>query len=115
MLKKLLIITASLLICFSTVHAERTIKIGVILPLTGDMAAVGSACRDAVQMALKDSENTNHNKYKIIFEDDRLQPNEVAKVAQKLISLDKVSGIISTWSYGGRIVAPMAERAKFLT
>ena len=91
--------------------AERAIKIGVILPITGDMAAVGTACRDAVRMAFDEHAGGSTN-YQFIFEDDRLMPTEVAKAAQKLISVDKVSAIISTWSYGGRIVAPLAQRAK---
>lgn len=92
---------------------ERTIvKIGVILPLSGDMAAVGSASRDAVRMALEDGNKTSRHEYQVVFEDDRLTPTEVAKAAQKLISVDRVSALVSTWSYGGRIVAPLAERAK---
>ncbi len=92
--------------------AEEPIKIGIILPLTGDMAAVGSACRDAALMAMRDSASETRNKYVLKVEDDKMIPNEVAVAAQKLIAVDKVSAIISTWSYGGTIVSPLAERSK---
>ena len=112
LVKHLLFLAFCYTLALSPALAEKTTKIGVILPLTGDMAAVGAASRDAIQMAYSDVKADVKHKYKIIFEDDRLTPNEVAKAAQKLISVDKVSAIISTWSYGGRIVAPLAERAK---
>ncbi len=97
---------------YSLAHADQKISIGVVLPLTGDMAAVGAACRDAALLALEEAQPRLKNKYQIIFEDDRLIPAEVAKASQKLISIDHVSALISTWSYGGQIVAPLAERAK---
>lgn len=92
--------------------ADEKVKIGAILPLTGDMAAVGAACRDAIRYAMEESASHAKLSYQVIFEDDHLTPTEVAKAAEKLISVDKVNAIISTWSYGGRIVAPKAEKAK---
>jgi branched-chain amino acid transport system substrate-binding protein len=87
------------------------IKIGAILPLTGGMAVVGEACRDAIRMAIDDAGKTK-NHYSVIFEDDRLVPANVATAAKKLVSINKVNAIVSTWSYGGRIVSPLAEQAR---
>ncbi|MBX7143781.1 MAG: ABC transporter substrate-binding protein [Oligoflexia bacterium] len=92
--------------------AEDKIKIGAILPLTGDMAAVGAACRDAIRLAMEEAAPNSHLQYEVLFEDDHLTPTEVAKASEKLLSVDKVNAIISTWSYGGRIVAPKAEKAR---
>ncbi len=100
-----------LIFCPKQVNGDEPIKIGVILPLTGDMAAVGAACRDAIRMAEQDRKSATP-RFKFIFEDDKLAPLEAAKAAQKLLKVDKVSAIISTWSYGGTIVSPLAERAK---
>ena len=94
------------------VHADprKMIKIGAILPLTGDMAAVGAACRDAALLAIEDGAALSKYRYELVIEDDRLTPAMVATAAQKLIAVNRVAAIVSTWSYGGRIVAPLAER-----
>ncbi len=34
--------------------AEKTIKLGVIAELTGDMPAVGTSCKNAAEMAVKE-------------------------------------------------------------
>jgi branched-chain amino acid transport system substrate-binding protein len=95
----------------SFLHAEH-IKIGLILPLTGEMASVGTACRDAARMALSEHGQGKAHSFELIIEDDALQPSKVAQAAQKLMHRDRVGAVISTWSYGGQIVSPIAERAK---
>lgn len=87
------------------------VKIGLIIPLTGALAKTGAAFRDAAQLALEDADKKRFN-YKLIIEDDNLQPSKVVSAAHKLLKIDKVDAIISTWSYGGSVVAPLAEKAR---
>ena len=108
----LLGLAVSLLTITPQAKSDDRITIGVILPLTGDMANVGAAGRDAVLLALEDLPPDVRGRYRVIFEDDNLSSATAAKAAQKLISVDGVQAIISTWSYGGMVVAPLAERAK---
>ncbi len=96
---------------FPAFLCAETIKIGLILPLSGAMANVGAAGRDAALMALEDVKGKTRNDYELIIEDDRLSTEPAAREAQKLIHRDKVSAIVSTWSYGGQIVSPLAAKA----
>jgi len=90
-----------------------TVKIGLILPLSGGMAHVGAAFRDAARLAALELP-PGRFEYQLIFEDDGLQSAKAATAAQKLIEIDKVDAIISTWSYGGTVVAPIAAKAEVL-
>lgn len=94
--------------------AESEIKIGVIIPLSGAMAASGQAFREAALMGLEDSAPSSKLKFSLIFEDDRLESKNAASAASKLISQDHVSALVSTWSYGGSVVAPIAEKERVL-
>ncbi len=93
---------------------KQVVKIGAIVPLTGSLAHAGAAFRDAMRMALDEVPHDSRFSYELIVEDDGLRASQVATVAQKLINLDHVDAIISTWSYGGIVVAPLAERAKVI-
>jgi ABC-type branched-subunit amino acid transport system substrate-binding protein len=94
--------------------AIEQIRIGIIVPLTGPMAASAQAFQGAAQMALEDVAKKSRLRYKLIFEDDQLQSKNAGTAAKKLIEQDRVSAIISTWSYGGSVVSPIADRAKTL-
>lgn len=94
--------------------ARPIIKIGLIAPLSGAMAQSGAVFRNAAELALEDIPAASRFRYELVIEDDRLEPKGAAAAAAKLINIDKVDAIISTWSYGGSIVAPLAERAKIL-
>lgn len=86
-------------------------KIGIILPLSGGLAHVSAAFRDAARMASEELPAQNRSAYELVFEDDQLQSSKAASAAQKLIEIDKVDAIISTWSYGGTVVSPIADKA----
>jgi len=89
--------------------STETIKIGVVAPLTGDLAFIGEGLRDAILLA-KDSLGDTRYTYEVIFEDDQLDPKRTASAANKLISIDKVDAIISISSGTGNVVTPIAER-----
>jgi ABC-type branched-subunit amino acid transport system substrate-binding protein len=106
------------LFCFCGAAITETprdvVRIGVILPLTGGMAHVGARFRDAVRLAAEEISPQSRFTYQAIFEDDALLPANAATAAHSLINIHKVDALISTWSYGGTVVSPLAERAKVL-
>ena len=120
MAPRILLASAVFAALVAQVHAQEpatvrpVVKIGIILPLTGAMAQAGGAFRDASLMALEDLRADTKFQYQLLIEDDRLEPRNVAAAAAKLINIDHVDAIVSTWSYGGSIVAPLAERARTL-
>ena len=91
-----------------------TVRIGLIVPLTGSLGEAGAAFRDAARLALEEKSPQNRMRYELIVEDDELKPAKAVSAAHKLINIDHVDAIISTWSYGGTAVSPLAERAKVI-
>ncbi len=91
------------------------IKIGVVLPLTGDIAAMGQSAKNAISL-LDEQVNSKGGvlgkKVKFIIEDDENKPANSANVAQKLITEDVV-GIIGSYSSKCSIaMAPVVNAAK---
>ncbi|MFO0780480.1 MAG: ABC transporter substrate-binding protein [Candidatus Gracilibacteria bacterium] len=93
-----------------------TMKIGGILPLSGDGAAYGEPLQKVAQIALDEVNakgGVQGKKLEIIWEDGKCNGNDAAIAANKLINIDKVKVI-----YGGfcssetLAVAPIAEAAK---
>lgn len=94
------------------VEAKPTVRIGVTLPLTGDVAMLGQNSKAALLLAQEQlSENTKYN-YEIVFEDDQFKPQIGASTANKLISIDNVSVLFSFGSPVGSVVSPIAEKSK---
>lgn len=96
--------------------AGETVKIGGILPLSGDGAAYGEPLQKVAQIALDEVNakgGVQGKKLEIIWEDGKCNGNDAAIAANKLINIDKVKVI-----YGGfcssetLAVAPIAEAAK---
>ena len=48
--------------------------------------------------------------YEVIFEDDTLQVNKAATIANKFINMDKVNAIINIWGVTAPVVAEVAEK-----
>jgi ABC-type branched-subunit amino acid transport system substrate-binding protein len=89
----------------------KTIKIGLVAPLTGGGAVFGNSFVNAIKLAEQDVKDTK-NTYQILIEDDGTNPAQSASAAQKLINVDKVDALISMTSGTGNAVKPIAAAAK---
>lgn len=80
-----------------TAAESDVIKIGAVVPVTGDVPALGESAKNGYQLAV-DTINASGGilgkQVQIIFEDDENQPSKAPTVAQKLINQDKVVGIV---------------------
>ena len=86
-----------------------TVKIGVTLPLTGDVAALGQDNEDAIKLAQSQlPKNTKYN-YDLVFADDQFSPKMGVTNANKLINVDGVSALIDFGSPVGSAVSPVTE------
>ncbi len=98
-----------------TVLAESKLKIGAILPLTGEGAFWGDSARKGIELALKDraaNRAPGEPEIQVIFEDDRCDPKLAVTAFQKLTDLDKVSAIIGPGCSAGAMSAgPMANKS----
>ena len=92
-------------------NSKPVVKIGVSLPLTGDAANVGNAVKASIDMAWNEwkQKDTKYD-YEVIFEDDALQVNKAATIANKFINMDKVNAIINIWGVTAPVVAEVAEK-----
>ncbi|MCD2345130.1 ABC transporter substrate-binding protein [Clostridium guangxiense] len=93
-----------------------TIKIGVVVPLTGQIAAYGTSARNGLNLLQAEVNNKggiNGKKVKFIYEDDENKPASAVNVGQKLINDDKVAAIIGPLtSTCANSLAPIAQRNK---
>lgn len=86
-----------------------TLKVGVILPLTGDLSITGEKIYQGVQIAQAELEK---NGVKFVVEDSHSKPTDAVSAASKLLNVDKVDVIIGTYSPDETIaVAPLALKA----
>lgn len=91
------------------------IRIGAVLPLTGDNSVVGTAVKSGALAAVEDKEKENLKyHYEVVFEDNLHSPAKSATVTNKLMSINKVNMLLSFTTGIGRVIAPLAENAKLL-
>ena len=97
--------------------AEKTLKLGVIAELTGDMPAVGASCRNAAEMAVKEINaagglpvGKQKMKVDLVVEDNAGKADQSAAAAQKLITQDEVLAIVGP--NASRYAIPASEIAE---
>ncbi|HQN18139.1 MAG TPA: ABC transporter substrate-binding protein [Syntrophobacteraceae bacterium] len=73
--------------------AQDSIKVGLILPVTGDKAKFGEIEKKSFELALEEinaAGGVNGKKLEFVFEDDTGRPDVARSAAEKLITKDKV-------------------------
>ncbi len=94
------------------------IKLGLIAPLTGDVAGLGADVLHGAQMAVdKINANGGINGHQIdlIAEDGRCTGADAANAAQKLVNVDKVFAIVGGLCSGETLAAaPIVEAGKIV-
>lgn len=92
------------------------VKIGVALPLTGNMAELGQSAKAAILSAFNtaNSDTTNNLHYKVILEDDQFDPMVMKKIADKFVYQDKVNVIIDHFSVGAKVYGQVADQHKII-
>ena len=90
------------------------IKIGIIVPLSAEMAIHGVEIEHAMNLALQEISPQSHYSYSLIFEDNQLDAIKSVSAAKKLIDLEKVDAIITLWPPTATVVIPLSEKAKII-
>jgi branched-chain amino acid transport system substrate-binding protein len=96
--------------------AQDVVKVGLILPMTGQQASTGKQIKAAVDLYMAEHGNTvAGKKIEVILKDDAAVPDNTKRIAQELIVNDKVAvvagfGITPT----ALAVAPLATEAKVI-
>ena len=95
-------------------HAQETVKIGLILPMTGGQASTGKQIDNAVKLYMQQNGDTvAGKKIEVILKDDAAVPDNTKRLAQELIVNDKVSFIAGFGVTPAALAAaPLATQAK---
>jgi len=81
-------------------ESQAPVKIGVIQPLSGPVAASGNYVRMGAEIArdwINAKGGINGRKVDLLIEDNKSDPKEAASAAEKLIVRDKVPAIMGAW------------------
>ena len=119
MFVNLVLTLAIIVVCFTGCQKDSNdIKIGAILPLTGDAAKYGDIAKKSFDMAVNEvnaSDGIKGKKIKIIYEDSQGNPQLGVSAVQKLISTDRVISIMGDlFSSVTLAIAPIVEKNKIV-
>lgn len=97
-------------------EAKPVVKIGVSLPLTGDIAYMGQALKGAVSVAEKQLKENNSlkNRYEFIVEDNAYNTKNVISINNKFVYSDKVNAIVDFASNPGLVTSQFAQKNKVI-
>ncbi len=100
----------SLLCTHPALAEQKPFRIGVVIPLSGDLAYVGDDIRRGMELAVADLNNENQV-VELIFEDNQFTATKTVSAAKKLADQDNVDAFVSLWDMAD-LVAITAERKK---
>lgn len=110
---KLLFFFALVLLPFITLPAKDFVKVGVVLPLSGNSDFLGQSLREFIQYKFAQLPKDTKFEYKLFFEDDQLIPKQTLLAVRRLVELEKVDVIMTFYTGPGSVVAPYAAQKHF--
>ena len=97
---------------------SKILKIGAILPLTGDAASYGKSLQDGIDVAVEEINNNgglNNKNISVLYEDTKALPANGVSAFRKLIEVDKAKIVIgAATSSVALAIAPIAEEKKII-
>jgi branched-chain amino acid transport system substrate-binding protein len=114
MLRREILTVAALSILPSVAMAQETVKIGLILPMTGQQASTGKQIDAAVKLYLAQKGATvAGKKIEVILKDDTSVPDVTKRLAQELVVNEKVAVLAGFGLTPSALAtAPIATQAK---
>lgn len=111
MLRQLTTVFLTLVVLFpySSAAEEPVLKVGVVIPLSGGVAAMGEGFRKGIVMFEKE---TPRRHVKFIFEDHRYDGKSAISAMKKLRSVDGVDAVIVWGNTPSDSCAPVAEQER---
>lgn len=115
-MKKIIVVLLVALIALSCSKKDETVKIGVILPLTGELASFGKTVLNGIDLAVDDYNANNKSlQVNLVIEDSKATPTVAVNAFNKLIDVDKVKIVIGDLTSGATLaMAPIAQKNKIL-
>ena len=118
--KYIIRITGVLFVIFTIIGCNvgkiKEIKLGAVLPLTGDIASYGNNTKNGIDMAVSEINKAGGvagRKIFIVYEDDKGISKESVNAIQKLILTDKVPVVMGAAASSNTMaIAPIANKNK---
>lgn len=115
-MKAVLLGVCAVLLVSSLAFGAETIKMGLLVPLTGPAAADGTSALYSVRIAL-DQVNKDGGvlgkQIELVYYDDRADAKEAVALAYKLIEQDKIAAFVAgSYSLPTRAVAPIFQEER---
>jgi branched-chain amino acid transport system substrate-binding protein len=92
-----------------TPSKEAKLKVGIILPLSGESASVGQAIKNGITLAWEKLPAAVQSKLELVYEDDQILPKLSVNAFRKLAA-ENVGVVINAGSASGNALAPLAEQ-----
>lgn len=97
-------------------NTKQPIKIGAVLPLTGDSSAWGDQGKKGIESAVREINETggiDGQPIEVVYEDSQANPRLAVSAISKLISVDKVPAVVGDIVSATTLtMAPVAEENK---
>lgn len=103
-------ILASALLSVGVIAHAADIKVGVILPLSGPVAAQGVSTQKGIQAGMEYQNTVGDHQLKMIQLDDASNPSMSTRNARKLVEQDEVDVLIGTGSVPGALAIATVAR-----
>jgi len=107
-----------LFLLIQTNREAQEVRIGVILPLTGELASHGEDAKKGIELAIKiknSSQGIKGRMVKAVYEDDQMIPAVGVSAFQKLITLDNIEVVLGGLSSSVALaMAPIANSKKIV-
>jgi len=89
------------------------IKVGLVVPLTGDVKTFGESARNGAMLALEEANaagGINGRKIDVVATDDKNDPTETGNAGSKLIDMDRVVVVIG--SVSSKCSVPLSDKCQ---
>ena len=97
--------------CHSSPNQTMTVKLGAILPLSGDGASYGKSMQNGIELYLTQRSKETSPQISVIYEDTQLDQVQAVSGFRKLISINEVPAVMGPFSSSQMLaVAPVAEQ-----
>lgn len=106
-----IILTIVFIAIFSEPSQEETIKIGAILPLTGNAAYYGQVSQQGIEIAVQEFARENPNlSIELYYEDSAYTPKVGVDAYHKLRNVDGVDAVITAASHVSLAIQPLSTQ-----
>jgi branched-chain amino acid transport system substrate-binding protein len=110
---KLARMTAALGLLLLACSGSGNIKVGLVVPLTGDVKTFGESARNGAMLAFDEANaagGINGKQIQVVATDDKNDPTETSNAGAKLIDMDQVVAIVG--SVSSKCSAPLSDKCE---